>query len=616
MSLRRALALEDGHEVLSDLAEDGDSAMKAYLAIPEPNDTSATMVLDAAAVEIYPGGSATERTHQIIHALDQHGVEQDGEVFIPPGADVLTLCTRKPDGRRLEPDRSGVGKGTISLSGLEPGDFVEVEWLRSVRGTPEGFVADPFYFQVPNTRMKRSTYVVAAPADLPLEVDGHGMATPKVETEGGRQLVRGERRDISPLLPEPSSSPAAEYLPFLSVGVFGTVDTVQRELSEAVADKTRPTDEVRRFAAAVKVAAGPGASPLILLRTAYARVAKEVLGSGGLTDDASEVLSRGRGNRLLVLKSVLDELGLRSSFALVRPFTSDPAPYRFPGHALYDQLLLRVTAGNETYWLDPALRQAPFGTVPDGTLDAEALILAAPGEPLEKTRTPTRPLKEDRRTIEVHVSIATDGSAQVTGTDSYSGALAAGVKAAIERLDPSTRRQAVDSMLARSFHALSVSEAVFEGEDDPEAPLVVHFTGTAKDVLRTTPDGAVLDDVPFALRLGSRYVQVSSRRTPLLIPQAEHSLLRMEFVAPEGLTPKLSANEEEKSDFGSFSRSDRQVGRTVVREESLDLLRARIMPSRYADFAAFVSTVDAAEEHPLVLVHSTPGPASPARPQP
>ena len=616
LGLRRALALEDGPEVLADLAEDGDAALAAYAAAKRPTDTSSTMVLDAAAVEIHPGGTATERTHQIIQVLDQRGVEQYGEIAVPAGADVLILRTRKPDGRRLEPERAGATKGTVSLAGLEPGDFVEVEWLRSERGIPGGFAADPFYFQVAGTRIQRSTYAVAAPAALGLEVDAHGMPAPVAERKGDRLVLRAERTAIPALVPEPGASPPTEYLPFLHVGVGAGRDALQRQMSEAVADRTRPTEELRALAAQIRTAAGPTATPADLVRTAYARVAKQVLGTGGgLADDASEVLSRGRGSRLVVLKAVLDGLGMRSRFALVRPFTADPAPYRFPGHGLYSQLILRVEAGGETFWLDPSMRQAPFGLLQPSALDSEALVLAAPGEPLEVVRTPARGLVEDGRDVAVRIALAPDASAEISGTDTYRGALAAGAKAAVERLDPASRRQAVEAMLARSFRGLAVSEAAFEGEEDPQAPLVIRWKGTARDVMRATAAGAVLDGSPFAARLGARFVQVAARTTPLLVGQPERSTLRVEVVPPPGLIARPEPGDTLATPFGTYTRSDHVEGLALVREERLVLERGRIAPGRYTDFASFAASVDAVQERPLALTRSTRGDAPPPVPR-
>ena len=182
--------------MLSDLAEDARAAIRAYEAAGRRSGggSSTAMVLDAAAVELHPGGAATERTHQVTHVLDAQGVEQLGEVTIPPGAEVLALRTIKPDGTAVEPERAGSAKGSVSLTGLAVGDYVDVEWLRTVRGLHPslGHAADPFYFQVPATPLFRSTYVVRAPAGLGLEVDAHGMKAPPVARRGGPRA--GPRR--------------------------------------------------------------------------------------------------------------------------------------------------------------------------------------------------------------------------------------------------------------------------------------------------------------------------------------------------------------------------------------------------------------------------------------
>ncbi|MBS1111535.1 MAG: hypothetical protein H6Q88_3527, partial [Anaeromyxobacteraceae bacterium] len=107
LALRRALALEDGREVLADLAVDGPATIRDYEAAKVPVTTPASLVLDAAAVEAWPDGSITERTHQVIHVHDARGVEKWGEVEVPHGATLLKLETRKRDGRILESEFHG-----------------------------------------------------------------------------------------------------------------------------------------------------------------------------------------------------------------------------------------------------------------------------------------------------------------------------------------------------------------------------------------------------------------------------------------------------------------------------------------------------------------------------
>ncbi|HET7826414.1 MAG TPA: tetratricopeptide repeat protein [Anaeromyxobacter sp.] len=607
LPLRRALALVDGTEVLAPDAEDARAAIRAYEAARRTDDTSSAMVLDAAAVEIYPGGAATDRTHQVIHVLDQHGVEQFGEMQLPPGAEVLALRTHKRDGRTLEPERAGEAKGSTSLAGLEPGDYVEIEYLRGNRGDGTGFAADPFFFRAEGTRLFRSSYSVSAPASLGLELDAHGMDAPEVRRAGDRVVVRSVALDVPALVPEPGSPPVTELMPFLHVGVGGGLGALHDALADAVADRARPTQEVRALAIAIRAEAGLGADARALVRAAYAHVARNVLGGQGgpFGEEGSVALSRGRGSRILALKALLGALGVRSRIAMARPFGSDPSSWRFPAPGLYSYALLRVEAGAETLWLDPGLRLAPFATIPSAVCDVEALVLPEPGEKAEVVRTPARTRVEDRREVSVRIALQADGSAEVEGEDRYHGASGAAAKSSVERLDASGRRQVIEAMLARSFRGVALSEATMLGEADPEAPLVVRWRGRVERLARpagTGPDaGLVLDAPVLPSRLGARFVQVAARTAPLLLATPERVVQRIEIRAPEGFSTAAAAPRSIESPFGAFSRTEKVEGNALVREDRLELSRGRIAPDRYGEFAGFAAAVDAAEELPAVF---------------
>ncbi|MFY3746519.1 DUF3857 domain-containing protein [Anaeromyxobacter sp. Red801] len=601
LQLRRALALEDGTEVLADVAADPRAAIRAYEAAGRRNGASTVMVLDAAYVDVHPGGAATERTQQIVHVLDQQGVEQFGEVTVPSGADVLALRTVKPDGTTLEPERAGSAKNSVSLAGLAPGDYVELDYVRAVQSPPglDGYAADPFYFQVPGSRLFRSLYVVRAPAGLGLEADAHGMPAPAPARDGGREVLRAERRDVPAIVPEPDAPGGAEYLPFVVVGTGGGRAALQRAVADALPERTRATAELRAFAR--DIAAG-GGGPAQLARAAYARVAQAVLGSGGgMGEDASVALSRGRGSRLAVLKAVLAELGIESRVALVRPYSADPAPYRFPALGLYAAPLLRVRAGGATFWLDPTARHAPFGAFPAVLAGCEALVLPEPGEAPEVDRTPETPLVEEGRETTARLVLAADGSAEASGTDRYLGYGGAELKAALERLDASQRRQAVEGMLGRVLRGVTVTEVAFAGEDDPAAPLEIRWKARVPELARAVEGGLVLDQPLFPARLGARLVRVAARQTPLLLATPERQVQRVEVVPPRGLTVTADAPRTASSPSGSFARTERVDGGALVRDERLELRRGRIAPEQYAELAAFAAAVDQAQERPLLL---------------
>jgi hypothetical protein len=452
---------------------------------------------------------------------------------------------------------------------------------------------------------------VTAPASLGLELDAHGMSTPKPVNEGGRLVVRALAEDVPALLPEPASPPGTELMPFLHAGVGGGREAVHLALADAVADRARPTDEIRALAAEVRRTAGPGAGAVALVRAAYSRVARTVLGGGGaFGDEASVALSRGRGSRILVLKALLSELGVKARIAMARPFAADQSAWRFPSHGFYSYSLLRVEAGGEALWLDPGLRMAPFATIPSSVSDVEALLLPEPGESAEVVRTPGRSRVEERREVAVRIALEADGSAEISGEDRYHGAAGAAAKAAVERLDASERRQAIEAMLARSFRGAALSEAVMAGEDDPEGPLVVRWRGRVARLARPAEAGGraglVLDAPILPSRLGARFVQMATRTAPLLVQVPEHVVERVEIRGPEGLVPAPAAPRAIESPFGSFTRTEKAEGPVLVRELRLDLARGRIAPERYGEFAGFAAAVDAAEELPDAFLSGPP----------
>ena len=598
LPLRRALALEDGREVLDELAFDPAAAVRAYEAAGKRDGTATVMVLDGAIVDLHPGGAATERTQQVIHVLDQAGVESAGEVSVAPGAEVLALRTLKPDGRALSPERPSGDKGTLSLAGLEPGDYVVLDTVRAIRSPApvEGYVADPFYFQIAGARLFRSAYVVRAPAGMGFAVEPQGVPAPELRREGPAEVVRAERTDVPALVPEPDAPGGDEYLPHLRAGIGGGLPALQRTAGDALVGRTRPTLELDAFAAAVRARAGSRAAPVALARAAYAAVGEAVQGDGGPLEDASVSLSRGRGSRLLVLKAVLGALGLPARVALVRPYGADPTPRRFPSLATYGVRLLRVEAGGEVLWLDPSIRRAPFGALPPWAAGCEALLLPEPGEPVRTDRTPERPSTEVQRETTVRVELDADGGAALSGVDRYTGFGGAALKVQLQPLDAAARRQAVESMLGRSFRGVVVSEVTFTGEDSAEEPLTVRWRARASLLARRDGEALLLEGTPFPARLGERFVQVATRTIPLLIQAPERSVQRLEVVPPPGQRAEPAAPVRLDSPFGAYRREEHLEGTTLIREEHLELERGRIAPDRYLQLAEFAARVDSLQE--------------------
>lgn len=607
LSLRRAVErAKSGRELLAAYAIDGKEALKAYEAAPVTGGSSAAYVLDAAAVQAYPDGSLVNRIHTIQKALEQSGVQDIAEVNLPRGAQVLALRTLKSDGRVLEPENFE-GKDTVSLPGVQVGDSVEVEYLlaENDRGPAQpGFTASAFYFQIANQPNAWSTYTVVAPKGSGMKVDAHGMKAPPPEVKGDVEVFHYDARRVPPFIPEPDAPPSGnEYLPFVMVGAGETGnDGLARVYGDAFQDRWLLTSEVEDFARQ----ATQGKKGLEAVRALHAAVMKRFSGrDASLAQSAASTVAQDRGSRLTVMKAGLESLGIPSRIAAVRTFNTDPATYLFPADALLPYAALRVEVpGEQPVWLDTSVRFGPFGELPEAAMgEREAYLLPEPGKALQKVKTP--PLKPRAgKDVKLTLELTAEGKLSGQGEETYSGFEAAQIADAFEQLSAESRNQALQGAVARYFGGAELSSVKLEHLEEVGAPFVLRYAFTVPRFGRAEGDSRMaLGPLTFPALLGRRYVQLSTRTTPLYIDDTEATRTQVALTLPQGW--KLSdpqARLKVDSEFGHFTREEKQDGRTLSIAESIRLPRARVTPAEYEKFSAFAGDVDLLQVRELFLV--------------
>ena len=89
-------------------------------------------ILDRTVMRVFPTGARLTLTHNIIRVQNKDGIDKWGEVAIPESADVLLLRNVKADGTTRDPEEIAE-KQSVSVPDLEPGDFVEFEYVEQAR---------------------------------------------------------------------------------------------------------------------------------------------------------------------------------------------------------------------------------------------------------------------------------------------------------------------------------------------------------------------------------------------------------------------------------------------------------------------------------------------------
>ncbi|HEX8704527.1 MAG TPA: tetratricopeptide repeat protein, partial [Myxococcaceae bacterium] len=480
LSLRRAVErAKTGKEVLQDYAIDGKAAIAAYEAAPGDENSAAAYVLDAAAVQVFPkGGVLVNRIHTIQKAVQQGGIQEIAEVNIPTGAQVLALRTIKKDGTVLEPEAIE-GKEAISLPGVNVGDYVEVEYLllegSKAPGQP-GFTAAPFYFQVTDMPNHRAVYTVVAPKGTGMRVDAHNMqAPPPPVTKGDWEIFTHEARRVPAHIPEPDVPWSNnEFLPFVIVGTgpMGN-DQMIAVYSDAYYDKSRRSAEIEAFARKVT----EGKKGIEAVQALHSAVMKRFPGRDvGLAQSAISSIAQDRGSRLMMMKAGLESLGMTTRIAVIRPFTSDPAPYLFAADTLLAYPALRIQVSeSETIWVDTSIRFGPFGRLPETALGGfPGYLLAEPGRPSEKLQTP--PWEEPpAKKVRLMLELKADGTLTGQGEEVYSGFEGANLADAFEALSAESRQQALQNAVARYFGGADLTMVKLDHPEEVGAPFTLRY---------------------------------------------------------------------------------------------------------------------------------------------
>jgi tetratricopeptide (TPR) repeat protein len=600
LQVRQQIALDEGVRLMSWSDRDGPALAKGTK--DAPAGASAVRLLDSGAVQMFADGGGVERVHTVARVLDKKGIGKFGEAQLPSDAQVLQLRTLKADGRVLEPESIPEKEG-VSLPGLEPGDAVEIDWIRGLapRGPDmPGYSLGAFFFRDDETPMTESTYEVRTPS--PPEVDAHNLQLPPgvLERDGGGFRFRYSARDVKPQPLEPHQTPENEIMPWVQLGT----GSGQKELMKSLADwallRARPGSATQEL---VRRAGGSGAAETA--RNVHAAVSQAVRGRSTGTDlqsSAAHVLAQGRGSRLLVVKAALASARIPSHIVFVRTFLSDPAPYRFPRGDLYGFAVLRIDLPGGAAWLDPSYRLAPFNQLPAFVRGQEAWVLPEPGEEPALIRLPeTLPGQQDGRRLAIDLALDGEGTAAGTGRDEHLGFEAAALKDGLERLDPEQRKQAVESMLGRGLRGITLESLATERETELGGSATLVY-GLRLQLGRR--DGAQLL-IPGSLvpsRLARRWLQTAERHSPLLIDSPEVLYQRITVALPKGSSLRGAPKPFSiTTPFGAYSWSARQEGSKVLIEESISIPQQRVRPDRYAAFSAFARDVDQAQSQELAV---------------
>lgn len=585
---------------------DGLARLKDYQASGVTYEGAAeALVLDRSVARVYEGGGLRQIVHIVVHLLSKEALDRYGELDTPPGSELLTLRSIKPDGTIFEPELVP-GKDGVSLRHLEIGDFVEYEYV--LEQPPSGVVPDyvdvsTFRFQSFDVPYHRSELWVLAPTSIALKVDRRN--TPPQgevsEVRHGGQTLRLSKYGVDQmprLGVEPGTRSILEEVPNVRIYTAVDVEAWMESLAAGVYYGRRTNPELR---AQVRRLIRGKETDDEKLRALWTWVVENIDDGGDLSSASTATFATRRGNRLVLLASMLDVAGVEHEVWLAR---NVHGPKSLPGgHPMiesYDAPMLAVNLpGRETpMMVMTASKVMPLGYLPPGYERATALRLPVhPGDAGGTTSVPPLPPEfVDARRWDLDISTDVTGEATVRGTVTLTGGEAIAWRQALREIDADRIREVFQQAELGWLRGNDLVDLEIEGADALEAPLVLRFEATTAS-LGVVQNGALIvrsDIVP--LNLGAPYVALPQRMTGMVVPYAPLHEATVRFEIEGGRLAELPEAVSLEGEFGTFERrvEGRSGGSAVTLQLRSTLRTGVVEPHEYPSLAKFVRSVEAA----------------------
>ncbi len=583
-----------------------DALERAKAAPAAADGVDAVLLLDQAVERVFADGSSLYYYHGLSKALTPEGARQAAAVQLMAGAELLTVRVIHPDGTiEVPPDVHAADDG-LTLRDVGPGDMVEEEYVAAVRGggpTRGGHVSPYIYrFADSERAFGLSEYVILAPPDVPVQVDGNleGVEHDEATTADGLRVLRYRAEAVPPIPDEPFAPPQQELLPWVTYGFGVSWQDVGDTVRDRALAMLRGGPDLWRWGAEHLANRTPAAGLAALVSDLV-----DTVDEGGAALDlrttAGESLGRRKGNRLGITAAVLLHAGWDVDLVLTRPMPLAGSHLEVPTMDAFGVPLLRVVApdGSET-WLDLEDGRRGLGHIRPMLQGSDGLVLPL-SEPTRAVslldHLPRFPNPELEEPLRLSGSVAGDGGARLTLRMRMRGASG-------ERLQQMVQGVTDDRAAAVYAH---LAGSIFPGAEQVHGSLETQEDGTLLTLELALPQacepvGAALEcraltlDRPLSPMLAS----LPQRRFPLVLQLPLDRRLDLDLDLPAGFTvsrkPRLL-----EAEFGTVKEELKVAAGHLHSVLQVSVPAQVISPERYPDFVRFAHAVDELTSRPLRL---------------
>jgi transglutaminase-like putative cysteine protease len=562
---------------------------------------STVLLLDDGVVRVERDGRTTTTYRQVVqilreravagHREQEFGYDADRQRFRLNWARVTTPTGKVISDKPAQMQESDVPAAMdvpmyqhakvvrASLSGVAAGTLVDVSYTIETRTADRAGDFFTSWGVTAGTTVRRSRFLVDAPADLPLNiVERHLTFARSEQVTRGRRVYLWATHDVAWVKPEryaPDTAKQAQWILLAAPGHWSDVGTWYSGLArdrELAPDALR--DTVRRLVAHAVTRDDS-------IRAVHRWVAQDIryvaieLGKGGYQPRLpATVMQTGFGDckdKATLFVAALRSIGIEaypvllnaggavdSTLTTIKAFNHEIAAVTRPGGAGYQ-------------FVDLTSELNRYGTVPYPDAGEFGLLVRPDGHS-EEVRIPTDAPGADRIDLRQTSTLAPDGTISGWFEQRGTGTAELGLRAGMQTPMDSTRRaEFMRSMAANVYpDAQGDSLVTFDGKDLSATPrIAVHFHGgqaatrsgntaiLSHNANGTAAYDRIADELTAA---GVRHMAIDAKKVVGLFTVATE----VRITLPEGWHARLPGNDSAVSVFGSYVSRYQQDGRDLV----------------------------------------------------
>ncbi len=480
---------------------------------------------------------------------------------------------------------------------LEPGDTVELRWRTddvAHRNLFADYYGDLTFLQG-TSPIAHKEYVLITPSSRNFHFSDPGLEGLQHQRteEDGKRTDRFVADDVPAIRAEQGMPGMTEIAPYLHVSTYETWEEVGHWYWGLIQDQLYADDSLKQTVAELVDGKESERDKVIAIHdwvVANTRYVGLEFGIHGFKPyRVPQIVQRGFGDckdKASLLYTMFREAGIDAHIILVRTRRNGQITDLPASLAVFDHAIAYVP-GLDLY-IDGTAEHSGITELPQ--MDQGVTVLHVWPTGSELRRTPILPADRNRRTRNLDIRLAADGSADLTVSEEVRGAQAASYRNTYAA--EGTREERFERRMRGMFPGLELTSQRFENLDNLEVPVTYQYEARVPQMAQN--DGEGLTIAPSTLQdLVRSMARNSERGYPLDLGGTNSYVEERVVRVPAGhRATRVPESGTAESPFGTLRMTVESDGERVETRTEFSLNRDRVEPGEYEAFRGWVQAAD------------------------